>query len=114
MKIAIIGANGRLGAALAQEYARDFEVMGFDRSRLDLGRLDRGRSALAGTTFDLVINCAALTNVDYCESHRDEAFLINAQAPRLLAEISAEKSAKLRQISTDYVFDGKKGYSLYR
>jgi len=106
-RLLIIGANGRLGAALARDYQRIFSVKAFARSQLDLGKLDQIRSVLSGTEFDLLINCAALTNVDYCESHRDEAFLVNAQAPRLLAEICAEKSAKLVHISTDYVFDGK-------
>src|SRR5437016_3549953 len=108
MKIAVIGANGRLGAALAREYARDFEVTSFARSQLDLGRLNRVRSALAETKFELLVNCAALTNVDYCESTREEAFLVNAEGPGLLAEIANEKSAKLIHFSTDYVFDGKK------
>jgi len=108
MKIAIVGANGRLGAALVREYQRDHEVTSYDRRQLDLGQLDRVRSALAGTKFELLINCAALTNVDYCESHREEAFLVNAEAPRLLAEIANEKSAKLVHVSTDYVFDGEK------
>ena len=107
MKTAIIGANGRLGAVLAREYARDGEVTSFGRGQLDLGQLDRVRSVLSETKFELLINCAALTNVDYCESHRDEAFLVNAEAPRLLAEIANEKSAKLVHFSTDYVFDGK-------
>jgi dTDP-4-dehydrorhamnose reductase len=108
MKIAIIGANGRLGAVLAREYRRDFEVTSYERRQLDLGQLDRVRSALAGAKFELLINCAALTNVDYCESHREEAFVVNAATPRLLAEIAKEKSAKLVHFSTDYIFDGKK------
>ena len=108
MKIAIIGANGRLGAALVREYQRDVEVTSFGRRQLDLGQLDRIRSALAGAKFELLINCAALTNVDYCESHREEAFVVNGEAPRLLAQIANEKSAKLIHFSTDYVFDGKK------
>ena len=107
-EIAIIGANGRLGAALAREYQRDYEVTSCDRRQLDLGQLDRVRSALSKAKFELLINCAALTNVDYCESHREEAFVVNAEAPRLLAEIANEKSAKLVHFSTDYVFDGKK------
>jgi len=106
-RIIVIGANGRLGAALAREYQGVFSVKAFARSQLDLGKLDQVRSTLSETEFDLLINCAALTNVDYCESHRDEASLINAESPRLLAEICAEKSAKLVHISTDYVFDGK-------
>jgi len=108
MKIAIIGANGRLGAALVREYQRDFEVTSFGRSQLDLGKPDQIRSRLSTIEFDLLINCAALTNVDYCESHREEAFRINAEGPRLLAEVGNERSAKLVHFSTDYVFDGKK------
>ena len=105
--IIIIGANGRVGVALTREYQRPFSVKAFARNQLDLGKLDQVRSTLSEIEFDLLINCAALTNVDYCESHRDEAFLINAQGPRLLADICAEKSARLIHISTDYVFDGK-------
>jgi dTDP-4-dehydrorhamnose reductase len=104
----IVGAGGRLGAALGREYQRDYAVTSFERMQLDLGQLDRVRSALSKAKFDLLINCAALTNVDYCESHREEAFVVNAEAPRLLAEIANEKSAKLVHFSTDYVFDGKK------
>src|SRR5690242_11860553 len=106
-RILVIGAKGRLGAAFAREYQNAFSVKAFARSQLDLGKLDQIQSVLSGIEFDLLLNCAALTNVDYCESHRDEAFLINAQAPRVLAEICAGKSAKLVHISTDYVFDGK-------
>jgi len=106
--IVIVGAGGRLGAALGREYQRDYDVTSFERMQLDLGQLDRVRSALSKAKFDLLINCAALTNVDYCESHCEEAFVVNAEAPRLLAEIANEKSAKLVHFSTDYVFDGKK------
>src|SRR5437660_6131893 len=106
--IVIVGAGGRLGAALGREYQRDYDVTSFERRQLDLGQLDRVRSALSKAKFDLLINCAALTNVDYCESHREEAFLVNVEAPRLLAEITNERSAKLVHFSTDYVFDGKK------
>jgi dTDP-4-dehydrorhamnose reductase len=107
-RIIVVGANGRLGAALAREYKGTFSVTAFARNQLDLSKLKQIRPTLSETEFDLLINCAALTNVDYCESHRDEAFLINALGPRLLAEICSEKSAKMVHISTDYVFDGKK------
>jgi len=108
MNIAIIGAGGRLGAALSREYRGEFEVTSFERDQLDLAQLKHVRSVLPGVDFELLINCAALTNVDYCESHREEAFLVNAEGPGLLAEIANEKSAKLVHFSTDYVFDGKK------
>jgi dTDP-4-dehydrorhamnose reductase len=111
MKIAIIGTNGRLGAALTRKYACDFEVTSFTRREIDLSKLDQVQTGLSKIEFELLINCAALTNVDYCESHRKEAFLVNAEAPGLLAEIANEKPAKLVHFSTDYVFDGKKSDS---
>jgi len=107
-RIAIVGASGRLGAALSRQYRREFEVTPFNHSELDLLDLDGVRRRLRGLDFDLLINCAALTNVDYCESHREEAFVVNAEAPRLLSEIANGKSAKLVHFSTDYVFDGNK------
>jgi len=107
MNIVVIGTKGRLGAALAREYARDLELSGFDRNHVDLRNLDQVQSMFSEMEFDLLLNCAALTNVDYCESNPDEAFLVNAEAPRLLAEICQRKSARLVHFSTDYVFDGK-------
>jgi dTDP-4-dehydrorhamnose reductase len=107
MNIVVIGTQGRLGAALAREYAHGFEVSSFIRNQIDLRQLDQVRAVLSETEFDVLINCAALTNVDYCESNPDEAFLVNAEAPRLLAEICQRKSARLVHFSTDYVFDGK-------
>ena len=58
--------------------------------------------------FDVLINAAAFTNVDACETERDRAFLINAEAAGILAEICNQKNAKLIHFSTDYVFDGEK------
>src|SRR5262249_19129044 len=108
MKIVIIGAGGRLGAALMREYRDKFEVSGFNRAQLDLSNFDDVREKLCGLDFDVLINAAAFTNVDLCETQREEAFRINAEAPRLLAEICNGKNAQLIHFSTDYVFDGEK------
>jgi dTDP-4-dehydrorhamnose reductase len=108
MKIVIMGAGGRLGAALMREYRSQFDLVGFDHHALDLADTEQLREKIGTLDANLVINCAALTNVDYCETHREEAFLINAQAPGLLAEICRDKDAKLIHFSTDYVFDGEK------
>lgn len=108
MKVAVVGAGGRLGAALMREYREKFDLVGFDRRALDLASADQFREKIGALDVDVVINCAALTNVDYCESHREGAFRINAEAPRVLAEICRDKKAKLIHISTDYVFSGDK------
>lgn len=104
----VVGAGGRLGAALVREYGRDFEVVGFNHAQLDLGAPEQLRSTLGSLDFDALINAAAQTNVDRCETHQEEAFALNAEAPRLLAEICRAKKARFIHISTDYVFDGDK------
>jgi dTDP-4-dehydrorhamnose reductase len=108
MKIVIIGTGGRLGAALAREYGEKFDVTGFNHTQFDLGKLERIRPKIDNLDFDVLINAAAFTNVDLCETEREQAFRVNAQAPRVLAEICREKNAKLIHFSTDYVFDGEK------
>ena len=107
-RIVIVGAGGRLGAALAREYAREFDVVGFNHAQLDLGKSEELRATLGGLEFDALINAAAQTNVDRCEMHQDEAFALNAEAPRVLAEICAHQRARFIHLSTDYVFDGEK------
>jgi dTDP-4-dehydrorhamnose reductase len=108
MKILVVGGGGRLGAALMREYRDSFDVAGFNHAQLDLSNFDEIHEKLGGTDFDVLINAAAFTNVDLSETQPDQAFRINAEAPRLLAEICGEKNAKLIHFSTDYVFDGKK------
>jgi dTDP-4-dehydrorhamnose reductase len=108
MRIVVIGAGGRLGAALARSYQSEHAVIGFNHQQLDLAAHDRLRETLAPFDFDVLINCAAKTNVDECERQPESAFALNRDAPRILAEICAAEGAKLIHISTDYVFDGAK------
>ncbi len=106
-RIVILGSGGRLGAALAREWgAAGDEIVGFNHGQLDIGNLDQVNAALEPLTFDVLVNCAALTNVDYCETHEEEAFQINAHAVRAVGEICARKGARCLHIGTDYVFDG--------
>ena len=109
MKIVILGAGGRLGAALMREY-RDRNTISLASIMLSLTWRIWMMCArkLGAMNFDVLINAAAFTNVDACETERDRAFLINAEAPGVLAEICNEKDAKLIHFSTDYVFDGEK------
>jgi dTDP-4-dehydrorhamnose reductase len=108
MKIVIIGSGGRLGAALTRKYRDKFDVVGFNHAQLDLANFEQVREKVTALDFDVLINCAAFTNVDLCEAQRAQAFQINAEAPRILGEICRDKKAKLIHFSTDYVFDGEK------
>ena len=106
MKIVVLGTGGRLGAALLRKYGDKFDVAGFDRTQVDLSDLNEVREKLRKTRFDVLINAAGFTKVDLCETQPDRAFLINAEAPRVVAEICDEKNARLIHFSTDYVFGG--------
>ena len=109
MKIVIVGSGGRLGAALQREWsAAGDEVIGFTHRTLDIADPAAAHAALESLQFDVLVNCAAQTNVDRCETHRDEAFAVNAHAVRTLAEICRDKHARCIHVSTDYVFDGEK------
>jgi dTDP-4-dehydrorhamnose reductase len=108
MKLLIIGSGGRLGAALQRAYEKDHEVIGLTHAQIDLADFDEIEEMISRIDFDLMINCAALTNVDLCEEKPDQAFRVNAGAPDVLAGICANKNAKLIHFSTDYVFNGEK------
>ena len=108
-RIVVAGAGGRLGSALAREWKSAGEdVIGFNRQELDLSRPDQLRAVLEPMEFGVLVNCAAQTNVDRCETHPEEAMQINAHAVRTLAEICAAKASRCIHVSTDYVFDGTK------
>jgi len=108
MRIIILGAGGRLGAALTRAYREKFNVVAFNHSQLDLANVGEIHHNIDELKFDVLINTAAFTNVDLAESQREQAFAINADAPKHLAEICSRKKAKLIHFSTDYVFDGEK------
>jgi dTDP-4-dehydrorhamnose reductase len=108
MKVCITGSGGRLGAALVREYQQKFEVSAFNHAQLDLADPEKIRSTLGDLEFDLLINAAAFTNVDLAEKEKEQAFRVNEQGPRVLAEICRERNVRLVHFSTDYVFDGEK------
>ena len=91
---------------MLDRYSTSHHVVGLTRADLDLANPESIRRALGGLEYDRLILPGALTQVDYCESHEDEAFAVNADGPKLIAEISAEKNAHVTYISTDFVFGG--------
>ena len=83
-------------------------VFPYDHAALEIADLDQVTQVLKHDAPDVVINCAAWTDVDGCELNRDRAFAANALGPENLARASREVDAGLITISTDYVFDGQK------
>jgi dTDP-4-dehydrorhamnose reductase len=108
MRIVILGAGGRLGTALARAWSATDEVFAFARADIDFAKPGEIERALEPLSFDALVNCAALTNVDYCETHEEEAMRVNAGAVREFGAVCARKGARCVHISTDYVFDGEK------
>lgn len=106
MRVLITGAHGQLGRALARR-AKGHTVLALGRRELDVADL-AARDAIAAASPDVVINAAAMTNVDGCENDPDGAYRINALGARNVALGAAAAGADLVQVSTDYVFDGTK------
>ena len=119
MKILITGSNGQLGNELQKivatgraeigsvsEQIKNSEVFALDVDKLDITKLEQVKTVLKEINPDVVINCAAATNVDGCEANKDLALKINAIGAKNLAIVSEERGAKLVQVSTDYVFSG--------
>ena len=110
MKVLITGANGQLGLELqAQLKKREdkIQVIATDYETLDITNLEQVKAELTRLKPDVVINCAAHTAVDKCEEDIENAYRINAIGPKNLAIVCDAIGAKLVQVSTDYVFDGK-------
>ena len=128
MKILVTGAKGQLGTEIRKCIERGYTELGVpsilksgldadyvDIDVLDIADLGALRNAFKECKYDAVINCAAFTNVNACESEREIAFKANALGPRNLAIVCEENGAKLIHVSTDYVFDGtKKGKYINR
>ena len=121
MKLLVIGGSGLLGYKVAKMASnehetfltynyRSIQVEGCTALKLD--KCDRKAvfELLEKIKPDVVIDTAALHNVDYCETHPEEAWKVNVEGTRNVAEACKKIGAKIIFISTDYVFDGTKGY----
>lgn len=111
-KVLVTGCNGQLGRAIQKEYAGDVTFIltdvaeGEGITSLDITDIDAVMLLVLNEKPDVIINCAALTNVDGCEKMWDLAYKINAIGPRNLAIAATAVGAKLVHVSTDYVFAG--------
>jgi dTDP-4-dehydrorhamnose reductase len=109
LKILITGAKGLVGRALVEHCsAGGDEVFAYDHQTLDIADARAVETEITAHRPDAVINCAAWTDVDGCETNPEKAERVNALGPENLARASRNAGALLITISTDYVFDGEK------
>jgi dTDP-4-dehydrorhamnose reductase len=105
----ITGAAGLVGRAVAQDWTRaGDQIFGFDHAALDITDEHEVNAAIDRETPEVLINCAAWTDVDGCELNPERAQTVNARGPEVLARACRRARALLITISTDYVFDGEK------
>ncbi|UCC67861.1 MAG: dTDP-4-dehydrorhamnose reductase [Armatimonadota bacterium] len=108
-KVLVTGARGMLGRELCKALSAAHEVRGVDIEDFDLTDAAAARKALAAERPQVVVNCAAWTDVDGCERDPGRAFLHNGWGTWNLAKAAADIGAALVHLSTDFVFDGAKG-----
>lgn len=108
-KLALIGSNGMLALKVCQQAsAAGYEVVGFDLPDFDITNRVQVLSEMERVQPAIIINCAAYTNVDGCESQETLATLVNGAGAGNLAHVARALGATLVHISTDYIFDGNK------
>src|SRR5204862_2151696 len=107
VRIAVFGARGQLGAAVAEECAGSHEVVSFGRGDLDITDDAAIAATMARVRPDAIVNGVAYTDVDGSEDHPIDALNSNAFAVRALARAAQQVGASLVHYSTDFVFDGR-------
>jgi dTDP-4-dehydrorhamnose reductase len=106
----VVGSKGMLGAQLFKLLAESrIESAGVDIGEVDITRLPAVLNAIEAVRPRMIINCAAITDVDGCESDPGRAFDVNAQGPEYIAKACLKFGCSMLHMSTDYVFDGLKG-----
>ncbi len=108
-RILLTGKNGQIGHDLQELLAPLGEIIGLDRTQLDLANLVAVRQAVRELRPRLIVNAAAYTAVDKAESEPTLAQVVNGDAPGIMAEEARRVGAGIVHYSTDYVFDGIKG-----
>lgn len=109
MKVAVVGGNGQLGTELARVFEENGDtVNALTHADVEIADRDSVSDILRGLRPQIVVNTAAMHHVEKCEQEPERAFAINALGARNLALASKDIGAVLMQVSTDYVFDGRK------
>jgi dTDP-4-dehydrorhamnose reductase len=105
--IVITGAKGLLGEACCRLLKDDYLLIPLTRADVDFTNTGELSDVLSRLKFDYLINNAAMSGLEQCLDHPEIAMQVNVVAPKMMAEICDQKSAKMLQISTDYVLDGR-------
>ena len=105
-KILITGGSGMLGRTLRRAWADKYEVVSTDLPEVDITDAAAFNAVLKREKPDTVVHCAAMTQVDACETAREGAFRVNAYGTQVVASACHLQQVRLIAISTDYVFDG--------
>ena len=108
MKILLTGSSGQLGNEIIKKAPNSVKILTPSRKELNLSNKENCKDWIEREKPDFVINSGAFTNVDAAEKNPLEAFAINSEAPKAFSEALKTTGGKLLQISTDYVFNGKK------
>src|SRR5258708_4041978 len=109
MTVAVIGANGQLGTDVSRGFSRNGDdVYELSHSDIEICSLESVREVLRGAKPRIIVNTAAMHNVESCEKDPLKAYEVNALGPRNLAHVARQIDAVLIHVSTDYVFDGSK------
>lgn len=106
--ILLTGGQGQLAHDICQVLEKKYAVAALTSQELDVTDPKRIRTIMHSMQPEIIVNCAAFTKVDACETSPEKALAVNATGPGYLAEAAARTGAKLIHISTDYVFNGSK------
>jgi|BarGraIncu00222A_1022003.scaffolds.fasta_scaffold12643_3 dTDP-4-dehydrorhamnose reductase len=106
MKILLLGHKGMLGTDLLTQMRLHHEIVGMDKEEIDITSADECAKAIGKTAPQIVINAAGYTNVDGCETAKEECFAVNAEALKNIAVACHRKNIRIIHFSTDYVFNG--------
>ena len=106
LRIFVAGKSGQVAQSLLAAATDDVTLELFGRPDFDITDRQSITASIEAFSPDIVINAAAYTAVDQAEDEREAAFAVNAEGPRFLAEVTAERSIPIIHLSTDYVFDG--------
>jgi dTDP-4-dehydrorhamnose reductase len=117
MKVLITGSDGLLGMKLVKYFEEHFETIPTYQTKInessikmDITLKDEVETVIRKIQPNIIVHCAAMTNVDECETNKKQAELVNVTGTKNIAELACENGCKLVYLSTDYIFDGLKGY----